>query len=58
MRNIEDNKKAPRLGIEPRFSDLKSDVLTVERSRFIQSYPTLLHSILYPLDIYLFQLKC
>ena len=26
------NKKAPWLGIEPRFSDLKSDVLTVERS--------------------------
>ena len=25
-------KKAPWLGIEPRFSDLKSDVLTVERS--------------------------
>ena len=28
------NKKAPRLGIEPRLSDLKSDVLTVERSRW------------------------
>ena len=26
-------KKAPRQGIEPWFSDLKSDVLTIERSR-------------------------
>jgi hypothetical protein len=30
-------KKTPQLGIEPRFSDLKSDVLTVERLRFVQS---------------------
>ena len=33
--NINDNKlkKAPRQGIEPWFSDLESDVLTIERPR-------------------------
>ena len=33
-------KKAPRQGIEPWFSDLESDVLTIERPRI--SYPLFL----------------
>ena len=31
-------KKAPRQGIEPWFSDLESDVLTIERPRISYSY--------------------
>ena len=37
--SIINNKKTPRQGIEPWFSDLESDVLTIERPRIRYSFP-------------------